>query len=65
MNTKVRAPSHVCPQCGEWWAVEPVEQNILQVIRYGDHTRAYKERVFTPKCPDCKTVILEPWLIID
>lgn len=65
MKTKVRSPSHICPHCGEWWEVEPVEQNIWQVIRYGDHTRPYKEAVFKPKCPDCKTVVLQPWLIKD
>lgn len=65
METKLRAPSHICPQCGEWWMVEPIEENIWNVVRYSDHTRSWNELVFAPVCPDCKQRVLEPWLIDD
>lgn len=65
MKTKIRAPSHFCPKCGEWWVVEPVEQDIWSVMRFCDHTRMWNELTFTPVCPDCKSVVLHEWLLDD
>jgi ribosomal protein S27AE len=62
-DTKVRAPSHVCPRCGERWIVEPLEQDKWMIIRYGDTAHRLSQVAFTPECPACEGVVLEPWLI--
>ncbi len=65
METKVRAPSHICPECGEWWVAEPAGQDKWVVIRYGDHTYTWGEIAMIPLCPDCIDIALDKWLIDD
>ncbi len=65
MKTRVRAPTHVCPACGEWWMVEPLAQDKWTVFRYGDHTRCWKESAILPVCPDCQCAVLDFWSIDD
>jgi hypothetical protein len=63
MNAKVRAPSHVCHQCGEWWVVEPLAQDRWLIVRYGDVTDFWSQVAFAPQCPDCPEVVLDLWQI--
>ncbi len=65
METQVRTPSHVCPQCGEWWVVAPLQQDMWLIIRYADHTHTWGELAVRPVCPDCHFITLEEWLIDD
>lgn len=56
MDTQGRRPSYICPRCGEWWIVDPVEQDTWMFVRYGDD-RGFLIRVaFAPECPDCEDV---------
>ncbi len=65
MEIKIQAPSHVCPECGEWWVVEPVAQDKWTVVRYGDHTNTWCEATPIPLCPDCLDIALDLWLVDD
>ena len=64
MEIQVQTPSHLCPECGEWWMVEPAGPGKWLVIRYGDHTYTWCESAAIPQCPDCANT-LDPWLIGD
>ncbi|HYY25906.1 MAG TPA: hypothetical protein VE689_10470 [Candidatus Udaeobacter sp.] len=47
------------PRCGEWWIIEPLEQDKRMIARYGDNKIVDAKLRSRPNVQTAKGVVLE------